>query len=103
MKIHHVAVKSHNIPASIEWYQSNLGAVVEYVDDSWAMLKIGDTRLALVTPSQHPNHTGIEVESFNAFPDGSHVKQHRDGSWYAYQSDPDGNIIELVYFGNDYR
>jgi catechol 2,3-dioxygenase-like lactoylglutathione lyase family enzyme len=103
MKIHHVAVKSRNIPATIEWYRKNFKAEVDYIDDSWAMLSIGDTKLALVTPSQHPNHIAIEIESFNDFPDGSEVKQHRDGSWYSYDADPDGNVVEFIYLGNDYR
>lgn len=98
-----MAVKSRNIPVTIEWYRKNFKAEVDYIDDSWAMLSIGDTKLALVTPSQHPNHLAIEIESFNDFPDGCEVKQHRDGSWYSYESDPDGNVVEFIYLGNDYR
>ena len=97
MKLNHVAINVSNIQDSIEWYCSNLHAEVEYRDDTWAMLKVADTSIALTVAQEHPPHIGFEVENFCDLANGSEIKQHRDGSYYRYEPDPDGNIIEKIY------
>ena len=102
MKFDHVAIKSSNIKRSVEWYKKNLGSEVEYQDETWAMLIIGGTRVALVTKGQHPAHIAFSVESSVKFPcDSGKVKIHRDQSSYYYGSDPDGNVVEWVAYTNE--
>ena len=98
MKIHHVAINVKDIKKSVEWYVKNMHATVEYEDDTWAMLGFGDTKLALTIRSQHPRHIGFKINSFNDFGEGVEIKLHRDGSYYLYLEDPDGNVLEKLYW-----
>ena len=95
MQLDHVAICVNDIQASVEWYKLNLCASVLYSDETWAMLKIGETKLALTSKDQHPPHIAFLVDNFE---NGKSVKQHRDGSNYIYKSDPDGNTIELIKY-----
>ena len=96
MKLDHVALVVKNPRKSADWYVKNLNAVVEYIDDTWAMLCVGNSKLALTIKSQHPPHVAF---SFDELPkDSKAYKTHRDGSQYLYISDPDGNIIELIHY-----
>ena len=93
----HVALSVKDISASVEWYEDNFSAQVKYKDDTWAMLLIGHTCIALTLPDQHPSHVAFSVETFSDL--GENPQVHRDGSSYIYKSDPDGNTIELIYWG----
>lgn len=98
MKLHHVAINVSNIKKSVEWYVKNMHATIDYEDDTWAMLSFGEVKLALTVASQHPPHIGFEVSSFKDFGEGVEIKMHRDGSFYLYLEDPDGNVLEKIYW-----
>ena len=98
MKFDHVAICVSSIIPAIERYEENLGATVEYSDMTWAMLNIGGQKLALTLPDTHPPHVAFIVNSLNDFPDGCEIKMHRDGSYYTYQRDLFGNVIELIMY-----
>lgn len=97
-----MAVPSHSIAASVTWYVETLGASVLYQDGTWAFLKLGQGKLALVTPSQHPPHTAVKIEEEAlvkaAAAAGKPVDSHRDGTKGIYISDPDGNQVELICY-----
>jgi len=96
VNLDHVAVNVRDIKISIEWYKSNLGALIEYQDESWAILNCCGTKIALTVSRQHPPHIGFCVENLKDIP--GEPKYHRDGSAYVYDEDPDGNVIEYVYW-----
>jgi len=98
MKFDHLALSVKSIHRSVDWYKSNLNASVLYEDHTWAMLSIDDVKFALTLEGAHPPHVSFRVESISDFPVGCEVKQHRDGSWYFYDSDPDGNVIEWITY-----
>ncbi|MGI4790431.1 MAG: VOC family protein [Janthinobacterium lividum] len=102
MELDHVAVPSLNIAASVEWYVKTLGATVLYQDSTWAFLKLGQGKLALVTPAQHPPHTAVRVDDAAlvkaAAEAGKAIDSHRDGTRGIYISDPDNNQIELICY-----
>ncbi len=98
MKFDHVAISVSDLYKSIEWYKNNFKAIVKEENDYWAMLKVGNADLALISRKAHPPHIAFSVDSFNEFPDGVEVKMHHDGSYYLYKDDPDGNSIELIYW-----
>ena len=98
MKLDHIAINVSSILNATSYYKEKNGAKVDYEDSTWAMLKIGDTKLALVLEEQHRPHLAFECSSFDDFPDGSEIKLHRDGSYYTYESDPYGNVIERNYY-----
>lgn len=98
MELDHIAINVKDIKKASEWYTKNLNAEIEYIDDTWAMLDIGGTKLALTVSRQHPPHFAFTLKSLDAFPPDEEIRYHRDGSAYLYIEDPDGNTIEYVYW-----
>mgnify|MGYP001007912856 CR=1 FL=1 len=102
MQFDHVAIPSNDIPRSVEWYVTRFGATVLYQDSSWAFLNLGGTKLALVTPSQHPPHVAICVSEPQlqeaAEKVGVAIDHHRDGTSGIYLHDPFGNAVELICY-----
>ena len=98
MQLDHIAINVDNIEKASEWYQKNLNATIAYKDETWAMLDIGGTKLALTISRQHPPHFAFTLKSLEEFPAGEEIRYHRDGSAYLYIEDPDGNAIEYVYW-----
>ncbi len=98
MSIDHVAIVVSDIGNSVDWYIKKFNARVDYQDDTWAMLKVGESKLALTLPGLHPAHIAIQVSDMQSFPEGAEVKTHRDGSVYAYIEDLDNNVIEYIYY-----
>src|SRR5580765_4462755 len=98
----HVAVPSNDIAQSVQWYVSQFGADVIFQDATWAFLKLGDTKLALVSPQQHPPHVAVRVSEAQleaaARAAGLPVDVHRDGTRGIYIHDPFGNAVELIYY-----
>ena len=97
MKLDHIAIVTGDPRSSAAWYRERFQAEVLYLDDTWAMLQIGDTKLALTVPHQHPAHIAFTVASEDQMPKAE-VKTHRDGSKYVYEHDPDGNVIEYIFW-----
>ena len=97
MKLDHIAINVKNIETSVLWYIEELGATILYKDESWAMLGVGDTKIALTISSQHPPHFAFSVNTEEDIP-SEEIKKHRDGSRYVYKQDPDGNCIEWVCY-----
>lgn len=89
----HVAIPVEDIEVAVAWYRSQFCCEVAYQDDTWALLNFGNTRLALVTPGQHPPHVGFV--SARA-PELGPLTRHRDGTWSIYVKDPSGNAVEVL-------
>jgi catechol 2,3-dioxygenase-like lactoylglutathione lyase family enzyme len=90
--IDHVAINVEDIDASCSWYVENLNATLEYSDETWAMLDIAGSKLALTIATEHPPHMAFSVEEFST----DDTSFHRDGTEYVYLKDPDGNTIEII-------
>ena len=99
LSLDHVAINVDNINSTVEWYVNSVGATVEYIDDTWAMLDVGGSKLALTIRSQHPPHVAFRVACLEEL--GPEYREHRDGSCYVYRVDPSGNTVELIYWRND--
>ena len=102
LPIDHVAVPSNDIARSVDYYKTEFGGEVLYQDETWAFLKMGDVKLALVTPSQHPPHVALRVDADELKrrheATGATLDEHRDGTKGLYLKDPDGNAIELICY-----
>lgn len=100
MKFDHVALVSNDIGKSIEWYVKNWCAEILYQDDTWGLIKLANTKIAFVSPSQHPAHFCFEIdESFILEKlQTKTFKAHRDGSSSCYVRDPDGNFLEFLHW-----
>ena len=93
MKLHHVAISVPDIAEAVDWYSETLDATISYRDETWALLDIENTSIALVLPSQHPPH--VAFESINAAKYGD-LTPHRDGTSSVYVQDPFGNTVEFL-------
>ncbi len=106
-ELDHVAIQTPDIRGSVEFYKTSFGAEVIYQDASWAFLRLGQGKLALVNPQQHPAHVALRVglpqlEAIAA-KHGQNIKTHRDGTRGIYLADPSGNQVELIYYPSDYK
>ncbi len=92
-KIDHFAIPVSDVAGTVAWYTKTFHCEVRYQDATWALLKFGNVSLALVIPSQHPQHIGFvspEAEKWGA------LKTHRDGTRSCYMTDPAGNAVEIL-------
>ena len=92
-QIHHIAVSVPDIAKGLEWYTSRFNCDVEYVDNTWALLKFANAKLALVLPKEHPSHFALSRPDANKFGD---LTTHRDGLKSVYITDSFGNSIEIL-------
>ena len=93
MRLHHVALCVPEIAPAVDWYKDRLKASVSYQDQSWALLDIDNTSIALVLPSQHPPHVAFELSEAEKYGELTH---HRDGTESIYIQDPFGNTVEFI-------
>ena len=100
MKLDHIALCVDNIDSAVEWYKDNLSAIVDYSDDTWAMMNVCGSKVALVLNDMHPPHIAFSLGESTCFGNESEVKQHRDGSHYVYLNDPFGNTIEIIKYND---
>lgn len=101
-QLDHVAIPATDIAAGVQFYVENFGAKVLYQDDTWAFLQLGQGKLALVTPKQHPPHIALRVDESaleNAARNvGKPIDAHRDGTRGIYVDDPFDNAVELICY-----
>jgi catechol 2,3-dioxygenase-like lactoylglutathione lyase family enzyme len=101
-ELDHVAIQTHDIAASVAFYVEHFRAEVLYQDTTWAFLRLGEGKLALVTPSQHPPHIALRVSEETleraAARAGLPIDRHRDGTTGIYIDDPQGNVVELICY-----
>lgn len=100
MKFDHVAIISKNIDRSIQWYVEKWNAKILYQDGTWGLIALGKSKIAFVSPNQHPRHICFEVDDefiMNKLV-GETFKPHRDGSSSCYIRDPDDNFLEFLYW-----
>lgn len=101
-ELDHVAIPTPDIAAGVKFYVEHFHATVLYADATWAFLRIGQGKLALVTPSQHPPHVALRVDlpalQAAAAKAGKPIDKHRDGTQGIYVNDPAGNVVELIYY-----
>ncbi len=101
-ELDHVAIATHHIAEGVAFYVERCGAQVLYQDETWAFLRLGQGKLALVTPSQHPPHLALRVDEAAleeaARREGKPVDTHRDGTKGIYVFDPSGNAVELICY-----
>ena len=94
----HAALNVNDINRSVTWYADTLGARVLYQDQTWALLEVGGTKIALTLAREHPSHLAFDVGKNPPQDFLARAKKHRDGSLSRYVTDPDGNAIEYIYY-----
>ena len=99
MKVDHIAIPVDDIYEACGWYRVALKAKTLYHDETWALLELDNTKLALFLRGSHPPHFAVEVNP--EFYNNLEFKKHRDGSKYHYLTDPWGNCVELINYGRN--
>lgn len=98
----HVALATDDITASVRFYVESFGAEVLYQDATWAFLRLGQGKLALVSLAQHPPHVALRVDEATLADAAERavkpIDRHRDGTTGIYLEDPQGNVIELICY-----
>lgn len=106
--VDHIAVKTDDLRRDVEEYK-RLGFEVESLHDDWAMIR--DPRgfgIALLPPgSKHPAHIGMKVDTLReleeaAAKENRPLKEHRDRTISFYTKGVGGNVVELVYYPEDF-
>jgi len=101
-ELDHVALQTDDVTGSVAYYVERYGAEVLYADATWAFLRLGQGKLALVSPAQHPAHIALRVDEATleraAARAGKPIDRHRDGTTGIYVDDPHGNVLELICY-----
>lgn len=95
--VDHVALQVVDVPQTVAWYQKTFDCELIFKDDTWALLRFANIRVALVTAGQHPPHLAFQREDAESF---GALKTHRDGTRSTYIQDPSGNCLEILSVGN---
>lgn len=117
--LRHLALNVKNLAACIHFYVELLGMkIIWQPDDNNIYLSSGADNLALhalqdaneFQKPQHLDHLGFflqtaaEVDDWHAYLQQQQVvikakpKDHRDGTRSFYCADPDGNIVQMIYY-----
>lgn len=98
-ELDHVAIKVKSIEESLNFYCKEFGAEVISKYDDWAFIRLANIKMALIASKKHPEHIAFEVDSFDALEKmGLRIFEHRDGSASCYSEDPDGNVVEYIFY-----
>lgn len=117
--LHHVALNVKNFTECARFYTELLGMkVIWQPDENNLYLTSGNDNLALhkavsedsMGKSQHLDHLGFflndpeEVDRWHTYlcKNGIEIKAapktHRDGTRSFYCADPDGNVVQMIYY-----
>ena len=103
-RIDHIAILVDDLEKCQKWYEDNCGAVISFNDRKYKRLKMENTTIALIDRKYYPaNHIGILVENYEDLPENGERIQHRDGTTGVYQTDPEGNVVEYIYYSPEFR
>ena len=101
MRFDHVAQQVPDIGAAVAWWREFIpGTTVIFQDESWGPIEAGETKIAFVLASEHPNHLAWRVsgEELEALADRHQlaIHPHRDGTRSFYLDAPGGQSVEVI-------
>jgi len=102
MKVDHIAVLVDNLDESQCWYEQYCDASLVFEDIKYKRMKVDNTYIALISKNHYQHaHIGILVDSKDKFPNNGKIVEHRDGTIGCYLQDPDGNMVEYIYYPSE--
>jgi len=101
--IDHIAILVEDLSSSEEWYVKTLGGLVTHKQENYVRIKVQNTNIALLDKkfSSSKPHIAILCDEVTDLPKSDLEVNHRDGTTGVYLSDPDGNIVEFIHYGNN--
>ena len=104
MIVDHIAIRAKDIEKVAKWYQDTIGAEVTHTDKYYIRLSTQNTTIAIIDEKKYPHrHIGVLVDSIKDLPDEGLRIEHRDGTIGVYTVDPEGNMIEFIYYTEELR
>ena len=102
--IDHIAILVEDLDTSQRWYEKNCGAQIIFEDQKYKRMKMNNTTIALIDKNHYEHaHFGILVGCVKEFPKNGEIVTHRDGTTGCYVKDPDGNVVEFIYYCPEMR
>lgn len=102
--VDHIAVLVEDLEVSQKWYENVCGAKLIFEDHKYKRMKMNNTTIALIDKKHYEHaHFGIIVGCAKEFPNNGEITLHRDGTTGCYVKDPDGNVVEFIYYSPDMR
>ena len=99
MVVDHIAILVENLDISQKWYEKHCNAKLIYRDHKYRRMKVDNTNIALISKWHYEHsHFGLLVNSVDEFPENGDIVEHRDGTVGCYLMDPDGNVVEYIYY-----
>ena len=101
--VDHIAVLVDNLEISQKWYEEVCGARLVFSDHKYRRMQMDNVTIALIDKKHYKyNHIGILVHEYANLPSNlGELVQHRDGTTGCYVKDPDGNVVEFIYYNNE--
>lgn len=101
--VDHIAILVEDLNSSVEWYLKTLGGTVTHKQENYVRIKAQNTNIALLDKnfSSSKPHIAILCDKITDLPILGSKVSHRDGTTGVYLSDPDGNMIEFIHYGNN--
>ena len=100
--VDHIALLVDDLEKAENWYMDNLDATVEFKDQFYTRLRLGNVCIALIDKTHYPcEHIGILVEDIKNLPlEKGEIVKHRDGTIGVYVKDPFGNYLEYIWYSD---
>ena len=100
--VDHIAVLVEDLEVSQKWYEKNCDAVLVFEDYKYKRMQMNNTTIALIDKKHYEYaHFAITVQNYRDLPSNlGEMVQHRDGTTGCYVKDPDGNVVEFIYYSD---
>ena len=86
------------------WYDVHRRLHRLHTDKYYIRLSTQNTTIAIIDEKKYPHrHIGVLVDSIDDLPDEGLRMEHRDGTVGVYTVDPEGNMIEFIYYTEELK
>jgi len=101
--VDHIAVLVENLDVSQKWYEENCNAELVFEDYKYRRMQMNNVTIAIIDKKHYEHaHFGILVQDYANLPsDKGEIVHHRDGTTGCYVKDPDGNVVEFIYYNEE--
>jgi len=101
--VDHIAVLVENLDVSQKWYEENCNAELVFKDHKYRRMQMNNVTIAIIDKKHYEHaHFGILVQDYGNLPsDKGEIVHHRDGTTGCYVKDPDGNVVEFIYYNEE--
>ena len=101
--VDHIAVLVENLDVSQKWYEENCNAELVFEDYKYRRMQMNNVTIAIIDKKHYEHaHFGILVQDYGNLPsDKGEIVHHRDGTTGCYVKDPDGNVVEFIYYNEE--